>query len=233
VWLVDHTGTALEIGASVGYSVAIAGDRALYGAPGASHIADDLAGAALILPLLSSSPPGSSVIFDPTPEAGELFGTAVAATPTRFAVGSLRDDAPGDDPNSGAVHVYSFDGNDEHLMATFRSPGPQEDARFGAALAFAGERLVIGEPYRSVFLFGSTLTQAGAMHLFRETTESDAWIHEASLYNFGEGQQMGWSVAAAGARAAAGVPTRPLGAQTSAGAVDVFEPDVIFADGFE
>jgi hypothetical protein len=232
-WTVDHTGTALEIGAAVGYSVAIGGDRLLLGAPAASYIGNANAGAALILPLLFAGEPGSSVIFDPTPEAGESFGLAVAATPTRFAVGSIHDDAPGDDPDSGAAHVYSFDGDNEHLVATFRSPAPQEDARFGASLAFAGERLVVGEPERAVFLLGSTLNGAGAIHLFRETTESDAWIHETSLYNFGQNQQMGWSVAADGERVAAGVPTRPMGAQNSAGAVDVFERDEIFADGFD
>ena len=115
------------------------------------------------------------------------------------------------DQTAKVAHVYSFDGDNEHRIATFRSPGPQEDARFGASLAFARDRVVVAEPARAVFLFGSTLNGAGAIHLFRETTESDAWIHETSLYNFGQNQQMGWSVAADGERVAAGVPTRPMG----------------------
>lgn len=232
-WITDHSLTALEIGASVGYSVAIAGNLALIGAPGASYLGDAAAGLALIKNLLVDDEPVGIVLHDPTPDATELFGMAVAATPNHFAVGSIQDDAPGDDPDSGAVHVFQLQAGIAHLEATLRSPAPQEDANFGAALAFDGERLVIGERARDVFLFGQTLAGAGAMHLFRHIPETSNWIYETGLYNFGEYEQLGWSVAADGHLVAAGVPTRANGAQTSAGAVDVFEADLIFANGFD
>jgi len=233
LWIADHSLTALEIGASVGYSVAIAGNLALIGAPGASYLGDAAAGLALIKNLLADDEPVGIVLHDPTPDATELFGIAVAATSNRFAVGSIQDDAPGGDPDSGAAHVFELQAGIAHLDATFRSPGPQEDANFGSALAFDGERLVIGERSRDVFLFGSTLASAGAMHLFRHIPETDSWIYETGLYNFGENEQLGWSVATDGHRVAAGVPTRANGAQMYAGAADVFEADLIFADDFD
>lgn len=233
IWTTDHSLTAFEVGASVGYSVAIGGNLALIGAPGASYIGHQGAGLALIENLLLDDEPVGVVLHDPTPAAYELFGTAVAATPSRFAVGSIYDDAPGGDPDSGAAHVFRLDGDVAHLDATFRSPGPQYGANFGSALAFDGERLVIGERSREVFILGDTFEYAGAMHLFRHVPEANSWIYETGLYNFGAQEQLGWSVAAYGHRVAAGVPTRANGAQTSAGAVDIFEADLIFADDFD
>jgi len=233
VWNVDHSTTAFEVGASFGYSVAIAGNLALIGAPGASYLGDSNAGLVLVMPLLFDDEPFSAVLHDPTPDATELFGITVAATADRFAVGSIEDDAPGGDPDSGSVHVFRIDGDDVVLDATLRSPAPQQDANFGSALAFADDYLVVGERFRDVFLFGTTFDHAGAAHLFRRLSGDAGWSQETSFYNFGEGEQMGWSVAMDAQRIAIGVPTRTDDADLPVGAVDLFESDSIFADGFD
>ena len=231
-WSVDHTTGAGVPGAMYGYSVAIAGDRALVGAPGTNVGGATNAGAAYVVNLFFDDGQSSIPLHDPTPEQSELFGFAVAASSGRYAVGSFRDDEPGGEPDSGAVHTFQIEGGIGILDATLRSPSPQEGAQFGSALAFSDDRLVIGERYREVLTFGGTLPFAGAMHLFLNIPAAQTWLYETSLYNFGESEQMGWSVGATRHFAAAGLPTQEDDQGADIGSVAIYQADLIFADGF-
>lgn len=177
--------------------------------------------------------PASIVLKDPTPAANERFGRAVAASGGVFAIGSAMDDIPNGDANSGAVHVFRAENANVAFERTLRSPLPQSFAAFGSSLAFTGNRLAVGEPLRTVFI-GSDIPGAGAAYVFRRIVLFDhpTWLHDAFVFNFGEGEAMGTSVAFANNILAAGVPYRDVG-DDSGGAVALYRPDVIFADDFD
>src|SRR5262249_53343247 len=67
-------------------------------------------------------------------------GVALAADAGRVLVGAPFDGTAGS--NAGAA--YLFDATSGALLRTFVSPAPSADARFGSAVALAGDVVVVG-----------------------------------------------------------------------------------------
>src|SRR5439155_932521 len=138
--------------AAFGASVAAAGADVLVGVPLAG--ARDV-GLAYLLDGLTGAP---RVIFQkPIPVAGDFFGAAVAADGDEVLVGAPLDSEPA--PNAGAAYLFRRD--TAMLERTFRSPAPAAGDLFGAAVAFAGARVVIGAPSAA----GGGV-EAGAVYVF-------------------------------------------------------------------
>jgi len=89
--------------------------------------------------------------------AGDFFGAAVAADGDDVLVGAPLDSEPG--PNAGAAYLYRRD--TATLERTFQSPSPAAGDLFGAAVALAGARVVIGAPSAA-----GGATEAGAVYVF-------------------------------------------------------------------
>src|SRR5205814_1744364 len=124
-------------GDQFGFSIATTGTDVLVGVP--------LAGA-------------RRVIFQkPIPVAGDFFGAAVAADGDEVLVGAPLDSEPA--PNAGAAHLFRRD--TAILERTFQSPAPAAGDLFGAAVALAGARVVIGAPSAA----GGGV-EAGAVYVF-------------------------------------------------------------------
>src|SRR5207244_11945077 len=70
------------------------------------------------------------------------FVAAVAADGDEVLVGAPLDSEPG--PNAGAAYLFRRD--TATLERTFQSPSPAAGDLFGAAVALAGARVVIGAP---------------------------------------------------------------------------------------
>ena len=229
----------LQTGARLGTALAITGEVVIIGAPydSPSNVAG--AGSAWIHNLVPSGGPLTTPIMltDPTPVAAEGFGFSVAGAGSVFAVGSQVEDEPNGAASSGAVHVFALSGNTAPFEKTLRSPTPQFSAYFGSAVALTGNRIVIGEPFRDVFLFGDTLADAGAVHVFRRcfVPSGYTWANVTSVYNFlGEVDTFGSAVATVdGTQFAAGSPNRAVNAQASAGEVTIYWADLVFADDFD
>jgi len=93
-------------GAFFGASAAMAGGRALIGAPGIDDAAPN-AGAAYLFGQGTGDWAIAQTLFAPAPQAGAVFGSAVALSPTRAIVGEpLRDRA---NPDEGAAYLYRED----------------------------------------------------------------------------------------------------------------------------
>ncbi len=119
------------------WSAAIAGGNALLGnivdgrsAPegGAAYLFDSGTGELL------------HVFLNPTPDANDHFGYAVAGLEDRVIVGAMGDDTSGID--AGIVHM--FDATSGELVRTFHNPHPYPNDLFGSSVAASGNFILIG-----------------------------------------------------------------------------------------
>jgi FG-GAP repeat protein len=228
-WIFDHDvrpPAGDEMAGYYGISVALNGDLALTGAMTA-RVNGEGVGAAEISNAFAGGPlPEHIVLHAPEPAAGDEFGRAVAASGRLFAVGAPgRDESPAD-PNTGAVYVFVQGQSAFHLDADLASIVPQDNAAFGGSVALSGDTLVVGEPKRTVFLFGTEYVSAGAITLFGRS-DFGIWKLEAPFFNLGVNEGLGEAVAIDGARAIGGMPRH------GSGAAAYVERDTIFVDGFE
>jgi len=125
----DYFGSALAAG---GVLLAVGAPRDDLGAvdAGAVHLFDAGSGAFL------------RTLANPAPTAGDRFGSSVAVLPAAVAVGAPH-------ANSGAPHsgiVYLLNATSGAQVRSIKDPTPAFDDLFGAALALAGTRLIVGAP---------------------------------------------------------------------------------------
>jgi hypothetical protein len=119
--------------------------------------------------LLSAASPGDLLlaIHNPTPNAGDQFGAAIASVGDNILVGAPLDDTSARD----AGIAYLFDGTTGELLRTFPDPANGTHPplavsdTFGASVAAIGQNVLIGAPLAD---FGAL--NAGAAYLFDGTT---------------------------------------------------------------
>jgi VCBS repeat-containing protein len=168
-----------QTGDQFGTAIVAVGGNLLIGAPGDDAAGLNAGAAYLFEPGLARV---VRTVTNPNPTfAGSTFGSVLAASGTRAAVGAPLDDSGGTD----AGGVYLFDLNPASvtfgaLLRTFRNPGTlPTDSRFGVSLAFNGTRLLVGAERDdtttadsgTVFLIDADLGSAGvgtAVATFKE-----------------------------------------------------------------
>ncbi|TMA60510.1 MAG: hypothetical protein E6J75_01080, partial [Deltaproteobacteria bacterium] len=189
-----------------GFSIATTGTDVLVGVPLAGTL--DL-GLAYLLDGLTGAP---RVIFQkPIPGAGDFFGAAVAADGDEVLIGAPLDSDPA--PNAGAAYLFRRD--TATLERTFQSPAPAPGDLFGAAVALAGSRVVIGTPSAA-----GGGTKAGAVHVFdRASGNLLATIQNPAAH---QGDEFGSAVAIAGDDVLVGAPFADSGALNT-GAAYLFD----------
>ena len=164
-------------------------------------------------------------------------GSAATGTTAGSSVGGTTTGSSAGAANSGAVHIFALSGNTAPFEATLRSPAPQSGASFGYAIAMSSNRVVVGEPFRAVFFFGSTAADAGAAHVFRRffVPSGYTWANVTTIYNyFGSDELFGAAVETLdGTQFAAGARNRNVDAVPAAGEVIIYRPDPLCADGFD
>ncbi|MBI2167755.1 MAG: pre-peptidase C-terminal domain-containing protein [Candidatus Omnitrophica bacterium] len=97
------------------------------------------------------------------PSGAIRFGDTLAVSGTQLAVG-----APFASSLKGAVYLYDVDSASPtfgNLLLTLSNPTPANFDRFGDAIAFDGDRLVVGAPGDN-----EGATDAGVVHVFDTTT---------------------------------------------------------------
>src|SRR6185503_8425696 len=156
-----------------GTSVAMAGNTIVVGAPGSRTYFGSQAdpdttyhGAAIIFDAETGA--HRATLLSPFTGLGE-FGYAVATTPTRAAVSE-----------AGRVHVFDVDPNSPgfgQLLITYEGQDYGASG-FGGALAFVGDRLVVGAP-ATWDLFGSRGN--GAVFVFDGPTLVRTWVNPLSV----------------------------------------------------
>lgn len=123
-----------------GRAVAISGPTIVVAAPQDDTGADN-SGVAHVYNLGSPTPdiPGLT-LPNPAPAANDSFGSSLAMSGSRVAVGNHLDDLGGSD--SGRVHVFNLASGTPAVPAiTLDNPGPQSNDQFGHAVALSGTRL--------------------------------------------------------------------------------------------
>lgn len=134
-----------------GFSVALAGDRALIGVyddgfgAGAAHLFDTITGS-----LLHS-------FYNPSPTPGDTFGWSVALSEEWALIGAPFD-------NTGAKvagSAFLYDTATGALLQSFRNPAPGLYRTYGHAVAISDRKVLIGAPDNWYFAYpGSVLVHA-------------------------------------------------------------------------
>ena len=113
---------------------------------------------------------------NPTPEAGELFGSTVALDGNRALVGAAEANDAGPEASGAA---YLFDINTGQLLNTFLKPNPTNYDRFGVDVTLDGNRALIG----SWDYYGST---GGSAYLFDINTRELLHVFTKPKTDFGD-----------------------------------------------
>ncbi len=99
---------------------------------------------------------------DPTPGAGQRFGSSLAIFENHVLIGDILDNTGA--PQSGAAHL--FDAITGDLVHTFLNPDPDFNDRFSTAVALDGNKALISAQNDN---FGAT--DSGVAYLFDLTTK--------------------------------------------------------------
>jgi hypothetical protein len=126
-------------------------------------------------------------------EANDVFGVGVALWGDRLAVGATGEASAAtgtngeqennDAPNSGAVYVFRRSETAWELESYIKASNTEAEDQFGRALAFWGNRLVIGAPGEDSSTKGDQAdngaANSGAVYVFRRFDLT--WVQEAYL----------------------------------------------------
>lgn len=146
----------------------------------------------------------------PTGGSGNLYGSTVAISGTRFAVGSPLEDTGATD--AGSVMVHDLTGGSAATPSLIlHHPNPSNGDQFGVALAMNGSRIVVGVP-----LNDAGATNAGRVYVFDLASPTPA-IPLAVLNNPGPGtnDKFGSAVAVNGNIVVVGTPEDDTGTSNS------------------
>lgn len=160
-WQVDRTVTAEALGTSGRLVEALHVDEV-----GLWAGVPEAPGGGLLQPLTFDLLPRGPALM--SPEAGVEYGAAIAASLDWLIVAD-----PGHDEGRGAVYAYHRAGGVPVHRQTLRAPTPVPGARFGAALALNGSRLLIGAPSECI---RASCSERGAAYVFEVSGEG--WSRE-------------------------------------------------------
>ncbi len=221
--------TAITDNLMFGYSVAIDGDIAVVGAPGANSDA----GAYFVYSRnLDGADAWGLRFWMEALSAGDYYGISVAVSGDTIAIGAHGDDGEADlTPGAGAVHLYQQDlgGADNWgYLGPVRPQDAQAGDGFGLDVALSGGILVVGAPYEDGGT-GDPRSDAGAAYVFYQNQSGpDAWGQVAALRasdaqvwdDFGRSVSIDGDTIVVGACSENGGPGDPLSAS---GAAYVFQ----------
>jgi hypothetical protein len=177
-WSEDQKLTASDAqpGDFFGQVVAISGNVAIVGAPGADDLGED-AGKAYIFSFDSESESWleQDKLLAPGGTAGDRFGSSVAVSGDIAVVGAPLDDDNG--PASGSGHVFRFDSGTETWIEQVKllAPAGGADDIFGAAVAISGDIVVVGAPSQAA------TGQPGTAYVYRFDAGASAWPLDGEL----------------------------------------------------
>ena len=158
-----HTLTASTPAAQEGFGNAVAfdGDILAVAAMRANAGATE-AGEVTIFDLSSATPTVPALtIANPNPDNMDWFGWSVAVEGERLVVGTLLDDATGDD--SGSAQVFDLSSATPTVpVTTLDHPNPTEAHQFSGAIAISNGQVLVGSRLDSA----AGVFRAGAAHLY-------------------------------------------------------------------
>lgn len=190
-----------------GAALALSGNKAVVGAQGGP--AGSKKGAAYVFARGASAWGQEAKLAVEGAVAGDNVGAAVALSGDTALVGAPRFTANPDpaNPNTGRVHVFTFDGATWDMAATLVAADGTEAVGFGAAVALSGDIAVVGAPRDN-----EHGAWAGAVHVF-ERSES-VWTEKAKFtaLDTEASDQFGGALAISGDTLVVGAPAKGGGA---------------------
>ncbi|GEM_PF-4801772 len=154
-------------GDSFGFSIAVAGNNILIGAPFFDNKDDDSGN-------VTALDVGRAFLFDgntgallrtfrkAVPTTNDQFGYSVALLGNNVVIGAPRDDAGAADAGS----VYLFNATTGELLRTIPNPQPGNTDFFGSSLAVIGNNLIVGTPSDG----DAQVADAGSAYVFDIST---------------------------------------------------------------
>jgi hypothetical protein len=205
------------IGDHFGYSVALAGNTALVGAP-----VDDVGaalnqGSAYVFTRSGASWSQQARLTAGDGAASDFFGTSVALAGDTALVGAYLDDV-GAALNQGSAYVFTRSGTSWTQQARLTAGDGGAGDHFGYSVALAGDTALVGAYADGV---GAAVNQ-GSAYVF--TRSGANWSQQAQL-TAGDGAAsdlFAYSVALAGDTALVGAPADDVGTALNQGSAYVF-----------
>lgn len=197
-----------------GTAVDLEGDLAVVGAARHDAIANN-EGKVYVYTRTGTTWTETAILSPPSLVADARFGSSVALSGSRLAVGAPRDDAGA--PVAGAVHVYELEAGVWNADEVVSSPSPIFEGLFGESVALTTNSLFVGAP-------GESGIGQGDGVVYRLDPLGDAWTLRLTMVA-SQGQPMGSlgaSVAADSVYVVAGAPGRSEVAANS-GAAFVYD----------
>ncbi|MHC4400211.1 MAG: M56 family metallopeptidase [Planctomycetota bacterium] len=143
----------------LGWSVAVAGNKVLAGAPG-DDTGEKNAGVAYLFD--GATGELMQTFLNPTPKEGDAFGYSVAVLGDNALVAACTYDTGAKRPGA----VYLFESSTGKLLQTFQRPTRVPDDAFGYSVAGVGNNVLVG----AHFAFTTDTGHAGAAYLFDPST---------------------------------------------------------------
>ncbi|QJD29875.1 FG-GAP repeat protein [Methylococcus geothermalis] len=198
-----------------GSSVAVSGNRALVGAPSADSGSVLNAGQAYVYVRWGGSWSEQAILTASDKSDFADFGSSVAVSGNTALVGARYAD-PGGLTNAGQAYVYVRSGGSWTQQAILAASDKSAGAYFGASVALAGNRALVGAPEAD----SGGFTYAGyAGQAYVYARSGGTWSEQAILSASDKSASAGFgsSVALAGNRALVGAPYADPGGLTNAG----------------
>jgi hypothetical protein len=196
-----------------GRAVAVAGNTAVIGSPGADLAGRESAGAAEVFVRSGEMWSRQARLSAADAAAFDNFGLSVAVSQETVVIGSIYDDHPGGS-NAGSAYVFGIAGGAWHQQAKLTALDAASSDTFGRSVAVIGDRAVVGAN-QDDHAGGSN---AGSAYLFVRT--AGGWTQRAKLtaLDAAASDFFGSSVALDGNTTVLGAPFDDHAGQSDAGA---------------
>jgi hypothetical protein len=200
-----------------GTSVALDGNTALIGAPGATVGAVGDAGAAYVYARSGTSWSQPTELTNSDAADGDEFGYSVALDGDTALVGAY-DATVNSLEDAGAAYVFTGAGTSWSEQTELTASDPAGNDEFGMSVALHGSTALIGAPDETV----GGYEDAGAGYVF--TGAAASWLQQAKLTasDPAHDDDFGYSVAVSGDTAVVGAPYKTVASAIEAGAAYVF-----------
>lgn len=152
------------------------------------------------------------VLTSPTPLIGENFGSSVAISADRIAVGARLRNFSSLAPKVGAAYTFQRSGGIWIPNTPLANPSPVINGQFGSSVALEGTNLIVGSQYDDTHASSS-----GSAHYFTASGTTWAWQQKLSSPEIRTNDLFSYSVDISGNHLVVGVPRRDLLSAPDAG----------------
>ena len=149
-----------------GTAVATSDGKVVVGAPATPVAGTVDVGRAYVYDVTSGTPVLLHTLENPDPDSNDLFGTSVAMSGSKVAIGTPND--PSRTSRVGSVYLFDLNGN-LSAPAEINSPAASSDDEFGAEIDLDGSFLVVGVPLEGTDGITYVYSVAGSNPTLRHT----------------------------------------------------------------